>query len=96
MKGMTHEEVRGLKVEDKLHLIWWDSDKGVGHGDKLFDGLVTVDDVTDMDICCQVNEGDRAGSYVSIMLQAPSGSGAPWLINRAPGRGWFEFFHPTN
>jgi hypothetical protein len=90
---MTDDEVKALEIGDKLHLVWWDGPLRLGT--KAFDGIVQVDDVTDMDICCKVlSDCKEKGSYVSIMLQAPDGSGEEWPLNKAPGReGWFEFFH---
>ena len=84
---MTHDQVRGLKPGDRLRLIWYRDDQKMR---KEFDGVVTVDDVSDMDICCKTAED----SYVSIMLTNPNGDGTSWPLNKAPGRGWFEFLFP--
>jgi len=91
MEQLSHDQVRALKVGDRLHLIYFRDDE---KKEKEFEGVVTVDDVSDMDISCCLSADAESedGSYVSIMLQAPDGSGKPWPLDKAPGRGWFEFF----
>lgn len=88
MDPLTHDEVRALKVGDRFHLVYFEDDE---KKNKVFDGDVVVDDVSDMDICCATG-AFGVGPYISIMLTSPDGSGKAWPLDKAPGRGWFEFY----
>ena len=88
MTKLEETELREMSVGDEFVLGY----TTMPSGNEVVSS-VKIDDITEFDICCEVLDGEYAGSNVSLMLQDPHGKGGPWPIDLASnGRDRFKFY----